>query len=178
MEIENLKKIVEYIKEKVIGKKRTIEELKNELLEKFDLEKKDIIEETKKYIFIKLNIILQENKEGKVTFKNLYIVFQNDIVKCIILEQEYNAIVSNSVKQRYYYDKENELFVSTVKIETSMLFSLNYETMIKYNGKFIYQDRYKKREEGEEFNNKIFNQIVNEETSIADIAEEYNSEII
>lgn len=177
MKIENLKKMVDYIKEETIGQKRTINELKNELLEKFDLEKKDI-EETKRYIFIKLDIILQENKEGKVTFKNLYIVFQNDIVKCIILEQEHNAIVSNSVKQRYYYDKENELFVSTVKIETPMLFSLNYETMIKYNGKFIYQDRYKKREEGEEFNNKIFNQIVNEETSITDIAEEYNSEII
>lgn len=177
MEMERLKRIVDYIRMEVIDQKRTLGELKNELEKKFGIESNDI-EEVKNCILLKPNIIIQENKEVRAIFTNLYIVIQNDIVRCIVLEQEYNAIVSNSVEQRYYYDKENELFVSTVKFETPMILSLDFETMIKYNGKFIYQDRYKTKEEAKEFNDKIFNQIVNGEKNIIEIAEEYNDEII
>lgn len=175
MEMENLKRIVNYIREEVIDQKRTLEELKNELEEKFGIKSSDI-EKVENYILLKTNIITQENKEVRVSFTNFYIVIQNDIVKCMVLEQEYKGIVSDSVKQKYYYDKENELFVSTVEFKTPMLFSMNFETMIKYNGEFIYQDRYTTKEEAEEFNDKIFNQIVKGEKTIIEIVEECNEE--
>lgn len=177
MKIEKLKMIVDYIRVEAIGQKRTLEELKKELEENFGMKSNDI-EKAQNSILLKPNIIIQENKEGRVIFTNLYIVIQNDVVKCLVLEQEHNAIVSNSIKQRYYYDRENELFVSTVEFETPMILSLNFETMIKYNGKFIYQDRYKTKEEAKEFNEMIFNQIVKGEKNIIDVAEEYNDEIM
>lgn len=111
MEIENLKRVVNYIREEVIDQKRTLEELKNELQEKFGIESDDI-RKVENYILLKPNIIIQENKEGRVRFTNFYIVIQNDIVKNIILEQEHNNMILTSLKQRYYYDKEHELLIN------------------------------------------------------------------
>ena len=59
--------------------------------------------------------------------------------------------------------------------ENMILYNLCYETMIKYNGEFFFQDRYSKKEEAISFNDAIFAQIINDKT-IEEIKEIYDSQ--
>lgn len=82
-------------------------------------------------------------------------------------------MIIESMMQRYFFDKENELFVSSVTIDDfKEPKTYTYETMMKYNDKYFFQERYKNQEKALEMNNKIFNEIVKEK-SIKDIKKEY-----
>ena len=58
--------------------------------------------------------------------------------------------------------------------EKIALFNACYETMIKYNGEFFYQDRCATEEETIEFNDKIFDEIVNSGKTIQEIKKIYS----
>jgi len=61
-----------------------------------------------------------------------------------------------------YIDKENVLFVSSVKMDENLAYNnLCYETIMSYNGNFFYQHKNSIKEATIDFYNNIFNEILN-----------------
>ena len=113
--------------------------------------------------------------EMDIEIKKFEVILRDNTIKYFVLEQSFSAVVYDGIIQRHYFDKENDLLVSSVYLgDVQMLFNMNYETMMKYNNTFIYQDRYKVSEEAHEFNNKIHDEIIKGKT-IEDIKKTYKN---
>lgn len=174
----NGKQLSEFVSEfrnKYIGKPIDIQEIKKLLNNNYQAQINDIIE-NKNIVSIDIEPVNMQDHEMNICINRLNVITRKDIIAYLVVEQETTSVMINSVKQRYYFDKENELFVSSVKMdEKIVLNNVCYETMINYNGKFFYQDRYSIKEEAISFNDAIFAQIINDKT-IEEIKEIYDSQ--
>lgn len=158
-----------------IGKQFEIQQIKTMLNDTYQAKVKDIME-NENVVSINIDTVNMMDHEMNICISKLDIIVREGIIAYLIVEQETNSIMINSVKQRYYFDKENELFVSSIKMDEKMAWNnLCYETMMKYNEKFFYQDRYSMKEAAINFNNDIFDEIRNGKT-IEEIKEIYSSE--
>ena len=173
----NGKQLSEFISEfrnKYIGKQIDLEEIKELLNNNYQTKINEIIE-NKNMITIDIEPINIQDHEMNISISRLNVITRKDIITYLVVEQKTTSIMINSVKQKYYFDKENELFVSSVKMdEKIVLYNACYETMIKYNGEFFYQDRYATEDETIKFNDKIFDEIVNSDKTIQEIKEIYS----
>ncbi len=174
----NGKQLSEFVSEfrnKYIGKQMNIQEIKKLLNDNYKTKINNIIED-KNMVSINIEPVKMHNHEMNICVNRLNVITRKGIIDYLVVEQETTSAMINSVRQRYYFDKENELFVSSVKMDEKMVFNnVCYETMISYNGKFFYQNRYSMQEAAVTFNDDIFNQIVNDKT-IEEIKEMYDSQ--
>lgn len=169
---EKIIKLVNVFREKLIGQSFNVDVIKSEIPNEIVIN--DVCENGNLVIF-ETDYITMMEMEVQRSVNKFGIILQDNIIKYFILEQESLGPVLTSQKQRYYFDKENELFVSSVKLENvQMLFDMNYETMMKFNNRFFYQDRYKESDEAINFNNKILDEIINGK-SLEEIKEFYNN---
>lgn len=169
---EKLYKIVDLFRNKLIGQQVDIKTIKKELSKITMINNIDVKDN---YIDIKIEDLIIGDKITNSIFNQFELALKDNIIVYLILEQSYSTYSIQAQKQRYYFDKENELFVSSVKMEgIPMLFDLNCETMIKYNNNFIYQCRHENVEAAVELNNKIFDEIINGKT-IEEIKNEYRN---
>ena len=169
---EKVVKLVNSFRDKIIGKEFDIDTIKSEIPE--DIVIKNISEDGNLVSFEidKITIIDMERQNN---IKKFEIILKDNTIKYFVLEQSFSSFMYESLIQRYYFDTQNELFVSSVYLgDVPMLFDMNYETMIKFNNKFIYQDRYTEEEEAYAFNNKIHDEIINGRT-LEDIKKTYNN---
>ena len=174
----NNKQLSEFTNEfrnKNLGKEINIQEIKKILNENYQTKINDIVE-NENIVSIDIEPINMIDHEMNICINKLDVIMRKGIIAYLVIEQETYSVMINSVKQKYYFDKENELFVSSVKMNEKMIWNnLCYETMISYNGKFFYQNRYSMQEAAVTFNDDIFNQIVNDKT-IEEIKEMYDSQ--
>lgn len=162
-----------------IGKQMDVQEIKKLLNDNYQTKIKDIMEK-ENTVSIDIEPVNMQDHEMNICINKLDLVVREGIIGYLVVEQETTSVMINSVKQKYYFDKENELFVSSVKMDEKMAWdNLCYETMISYNGKFFYQDRYSMKEAAINFNDDIFNQIVSGKTieEIKGIYDESQEEI-
>lgn len=173
----NNKQLSEFTNEfrnKNLGKEINIQEIKKILNENYQTKINDIVE-NENIVSIDIEPINMIDHEMNICINKLDVIMRKGIIAYLVIEQETYSVMINSVKQKYYFDKENELFVSSVKMNEKMIWNnLCYETMISYNGKFFYQDRYTKEEAAVDFNNNIFDEITNGKT-IQQIKELYSN---
>ena len=170
--MEQLNIIVETIRNEFLGKEINIKKLEEEIFAKSNI-KIQSINNDNNYIKIIIDDIVMKNKEHEVIINTIYLIIRKNIVTYLVIEQKYESMIIESVMQRYFFDKENELFVSSVTIDDfKEPKTYTYETMMKYNDKYFFQERYKNQEKALEMKNKIFNEIVKEK-SIEDIKKEY-----
>lgn len=174
----NGKQLSEFVNEfrnKYIGKQMNIQEIKKLLNDNYQTKINDIIED-KNIVSIDIEPVNMQDHEMNICISRLNVITRKDIITYLVVEQKTTSVMINSVKQKYYFDKENELFVSSVKMDEKIaLFNACYETMISYNGKFFYQNRHSIQEIAVTFNDDIFKQIVNDKT-IEEIKEMYDSQ--
>ncbi len=172
---KQLSEFVSEFRDKYIGKQIEIQEIKKLLNDNYQAKINDSVE-NKNIVSIDIKPVKMQDHEKNICINRLNIITRKGIIAYLVVEQEFTSVMVNSVRQRYYFDKENELFVSSVKMDENMiLYNLCYETMIKYNGEFFFQDRYSKKEEAISFNDAIFAQIINDKT-IEEIKEIYDSQ--
>lgn len=171
---KQLSEFVSEFRDKYIGKQMDIQEIKKLLNDNYQTKINDIIED-KNIVSIDIEPVNIQDHEMNICINRLNVITRKDIITYLVAEQETTSVMINSVKQKYYFDKENELFVSSVKMDEKIaLFNACYETMIKYNGEFFYQDRCATEEETIEFNDKIFDEIVNSGKTIQEIKKIYS----
>ena len=169
---EKVVKLVNSFRDKLIGQEFDINTIKSEIPADIVINN---ISENGNLVSFEIDKITITDMEKQNNIKRFEVVLQDNTIKYFVLEQSFSTIMFESLIQRYYFDKENELFVSSVYLgDVPMIFNMNYETMMKYNNSFIYQDRYTEAEEAYEFNNKIHDEIINGKT-IEDIKETYNN---
>ena len=136
----NNKQLSEFTNEfrnKYIGKEINMQEIKKILNDNYKTKINDIIE-NENIVSIDIEPINMIDNKMNICIKKLEVIIKKGIIVYLVVEQETTSIMSNSIKQKYYFDKENELFVSSVKMNEKMIWNnLCYETMISYNGKFL-----------------------------------------
>ncbi len=173
----NNKQLSEFISEfrnMYIGKEISMQEIKKILNDDYHTKINEIIE-NENIVNVDIEPINMMDHEMNICINKLDIIRKEGIIVYLVIEQETTSIMITSVKQKYYFDKENELFVSSVKMNEGMILNnLCYETMISYNGKFFYQERESMEEAAINLNNNIFNEIKNGRT-IEEIKELYSN---
>ena len=169
---QKLVELVNLFRSKLIGKDFNIDEIKGEIARDFVINN---ISEDDDVVSFEIDKYLIPNMEMDIEIKKFEVILRDNTIKYFVLEQSFSAVVYDGIIQRHYFDKENDLLVSSVYLgDVQMLFNMNYETMMKYNNTFIYQDRYKVSEEAHEFNNKIHDEIIKGKT-IEDIKKTYKN---
>ena len=173
----NNKQLSEFISEfrnMYIGKEISMQEIKKILNDDYHTKINEIIE-NENIVNVDIEPINMMDHEMNICINKLDIIRKEGIIVYLVIEQETTSIMITSVKQKYYFDKENELFVSSVKMNEGMILNnLCYETMISYNGQFFYQERESMEEAAINLNNNIFNEIKNGRT-IEEIKELYSN---
>lgn len=157
-----LYKAIDILRNSLIGQEFDTNKLKKEVSKAVEIKN---IGQKENFVNIKIEDLFIGDKVTSIIINQFGLILKNNVIMYLVVEQNYSTYSIQAQKQRYYFDKENELFVSSVKMEgIPMLFNLNCETMIKYNNKFIYQNRHENVEEAVELNNNIFNEIMNGKT--------------
>jgi len=169
---EKLVKLVNIFKEKYIGTELNVEMIKNEISTFMTIEE---VREYPNFVIFEIHDLIFGDNNIKTDIREFRILVENKKIKYLVLEQSTYSNMVNSIKQRYYYDKENFLFVSSIKMEeVLMLMNLCIETTIKYNQETVYIDRHEDKQEAIDFNDKILSEVVGGKT-IEEIKELYNN---
>lgn len=169
---EKVVKLVNSFRDKLIGQDFDIDTIKSEIPECIVINN---ISENGDLVSFEIDNITIMEMEIERNINKFEVILKDNLTKYLVLEHSYSSFMFESQIQRHYFDKDNELLVSSVYLgDVPMLFNMNYETMMKYNNKFFYQDRYTKSEEAINFNNKIHDEILNGKT-LEEIKETYNN---
>ena len=103
---KQLSEFVSEFRDKYIGKQMDIQEIKKLLNDNYQTKINDIIED-KNIVSIDIEPVNIQDHEMNICINRLNVITRKDIITYLVAEQETTSVMINSVKQKYYFDKEN-----------------------------------------------------------------------